>query len=173
MCTPARATFGPLASLCGRFSLLPENNRTRRPLRRRWDLKTGKGGNLDISGGGEPFQPRRRRSSLALLGSTVQLPQGGWGPAGGMLGPGSEQQAFPKRDRALPAEEKPWLQTSRPQLVTLSAYRLWKYTSYWRKKNFFITNMSNQNLDNEVELVDVFWEIIDKCLRIQRATVCI
>ena len=36
-----------------------------------------KGKTFDISGGGEPFQPRRGRSSLALLGSTVQLPQGG------------------------------------------------------------------------------------------------
>ena len=36
-----------------------------------------KGKTFDISGGGEPFQPRRRRSSPALLGSTVQLPQGG------------------------------------------------------------------------------------------------
>ena len=83
-----------------------------------------KGKTFDISGGGEPFQPRRRRPSLALLSSPVQLPQGGSRPAGGMLGPGSHQQAFPKRDRALPAEEKPWLQTSRPQLVTLSAYQL-------------------------------------------------
>ena len=36
-----------------------------------------KGKTFDISGGGEPFQPRGGRSSLALIGAPLQLPARG------------------------------------------------------------------------------------------------